>query len=412
MTKIILFEKNMFSNLLIFLRDQNYKFFFLVLMLSVLPILEAPKNLFALLFVLSWFIIALRTKDWGGRWRLIDTIFLLWLLADIAVGINAVIIHDQPANGSKDIIRFVLVGWAISRARFTTKQMVYLTLMAIFFTIIPLAYSYLNYGLPRLHSVGHINHVAIYILIIYIASLSLLIFNFKGIGNLIRISLILASIILAITVLDTNSRAASGLLVIITLMAIAYAVYLYRSWFVVTISALFLSSVLITSINYPPMVVDKFIDKMNSAHGDSDRLKIVNFAYYVFKIDPILGIGMENFPNFDHKDIQDMVIEEEGTYNKNKFLPFKHPHNVYLNYLSGGGLVLFSIFAWFWFEITKIVFRMKDSCNDRWFIFASTSVIISVLGIGWVNTTLANEHALITMLFLGFLISRYREFTS
>jgi len=408
-TKIILFEKNMFSNLLIFLRDQNYKFFFLVLMLSVLPILEAPKNLFALLFVLSWFIIALRTKDWGGRWRLIDTIFLLWLLADIAVGINAVIIHDQPANGSKDIIRFVLVGWAISRARFTTKQMVYLTLMAIFFTIIPLAYSYLNYGLPRLHSVGAINHVAIYILIIYIASLSLLIFNFKGIGNLIRISLILASIILAITVLDTNSRAASGLLVIITLMAIAYAVYLYRSWFVVTISALFLSSVLITSINYPPMVVDKFIGKMN---GDSARLKIVNFAYYVFKIDPILGTGMENFPNFDHADIQDMVIKEEGTYNKKKFLPFKHPHNVYLAYLSGGGLVLFSIFGWFWFEITKIVHKMKDSCNDRWFIFASSSVIMSVLGIGLVNTTFANEHALIAMLLLGFLISRYREFTS
>ena len=403
----------MFSNLLIFLRDQNYKFFFLVLMLSVLPILEAPKNLFALLFVLSWFIIALRTKDWGGRWRLIDTIFLLWLLADIAVGINAVIIHDQPANGSKDIIRFVLVGWAISRARFTTKQMVYLTLMAIFFTIIPLAYSYLNYGLlPRLHSVGHMNHVAIYILIIYIASLSLLIFNFKGIGNLIRISLILASIILAITVLDTNSRAASGLLVIITLMAIAYAVYLYRSWSVVTISALFISIVLITSVYNPPSVINKFVTGSSLISDSSSRHKIRNFAYYVFKIDPILGTGMENFPNFDHADIQDMVIKEEGTYNKKKFLPFKHPHNVYLAYLSGGGLVLFSIFGWFWFEITKIVHKMKDSCNDRWFIFASSSVIMSVLGIGLVNTTFANEHALIAMLLLGFLISRYREFTS
>ena len=412
MTKIILFEKNMFSNLLIFLRDQNYKFFFLVLMLSVLPILEAPKNLFALLFVLSWFIIALRAKDWGGRWRLIDTIFLLWLLADIAVGINAVIIHDQPANGSKDIIRFVLVGWAISRARFTTKQMVYLTLMAIFFTIIPLAYSYLNYGLPRLHSVGAINHVAIYILIIYIASLSLLIFNFKGIGNLIRISLILASIILAITVLDTNSRAASGLLVIITLMAIAYAVYLYRSWSVVTISALFISIVLITSVYNPPSVINKFVTGSSLISDSSSRHKIRNFAYYVFKIDPILGTGMENFPNFDHADIQDMVIKEEGTYNKKKFLPFNHPHNVYLAYLSGGGLVLFSIFGWFWFEITKIVHKMKDSCNDRWFIFASSSVIMSVLGIGLVNTTFANEHALIAMLLLGFLISRYREFTS
>jgi len=401
----------MAERLFTYFKNLDAKFLFLALTLAVMPSLEAPKNLFALLFVSSWFIIAIRAREWGGRWRLIDTIFLLWILADIAVGINAVIVHDQPANGSKDVIRFVLVGWAISRAGFTTQQMIHLSLVAIFFTIIPLAYSYLDLGRPRLHSVGHVNHVAIYLLIVYITSLSLLIFNFKGIGNLARIFLIFTSVILAIAIVQTNSRATSGLLVFITLAAIFYAIYLYRSWCVVTISALFISIVLIVSVYNPPRVINKFFNG-TSLVSDSPRQKIRNFAYYVFKIDPTLGVGMENFANFNHEHIKDLVVKDKGVYNQKEFRPFAHPHNVYLTYLAGGGLVLFSIFAWFWLEIANIAYKMRGCANERWTMFGGISVIVSVLGIGWVNTTFANEHALIAMLLLGFLISRYREFTS
>ena len=122
----------MTERLFTYFKNLDARFLFLALTLAVMPSLEAPKNLFALLFVSSWFVIAIKTRDWGGRWRLIDTIFLLWILVDIAVGINTIIVHDQPANGSKDIIRFVLVGWAISRAGFTTQQMIHLSLVAIF----------------------------------------------------------------------------------------------------------------------------------------------------------------------------------------------------------------------------------------------------------------------------------------
>lgn len=402
----------MINKLHAYFDNQSAKFLFLALMLAVLPILEAPKNLFALLFVLSWVVIAKTSRDWGGRWRSIDTIFLLWILADIAVGLNAVIVHDQPANGSKDIIKFVLVGWAISRAGFTTKQMIHLSLVAIVSTVIALAYSYLNCGCPRLHSVGHINHVAIYLLLVYIISLSLLIFNFKNIGNLVRILLILTSVVLAISVIDTNSRASSGLLVAVTLMAMLYAIYLYRSWCVVTISALFISIVLVASINNPPRVINKFIHGMSLISDDSPRQKIRNFAYYVFKIDPILGTGMNNFPNLDHGDIRELVVKDKGVYNKREFSPHAHPHNVYLTYLSGGGLVLFSVFAWFWLEVVRIIYKARNFANERWLMFGSAGMTMSVLGVGWVNTTLAHEHALIPMFFIGLLVSKYRMHSS
>ena len=381
-------------------------------MLIVLPSFEAPKNLFAVLFVASWVFTSQRDKNWGGRWRLIDTIFLLWILADIAVGINAIIAHNQPASGSRDIIKFVLVGWAISRSGFTIRQIISLCVIAIIFATIPLAYSYLNCNggvCVELNSVGHVNHTAIYLLIVYIISLSLLIFNFKNISNYLKVVLIATTGILAYVVIDTHSRAATGLLVIITLMAMLYSIYYYRNWYSLIISILLISLASVVLVYSPPAVVNKFING-STLTGDSPRQKIRNFAYYVFKIDPILGTGIGNFPNFGHDDIKDSVIKEEGVYDKNKFMPFAHPHNTYFVYLTGGGVLMFSIFSWFWLNIVQIIYRVNKSSNEKWLVFSSSSsVVMIVLGIGWVNTTLAHEHALITMFVLGLLISMDRE---
>jgi len=399
------------SQLINYIKEQDAKFIFLALMLIMLPSIEAPKNLFAVLFVVSWAFIARRDKNWGGNWRVIDTIFLLWILADIIVGINAVVAHGQPASGSKDIIKFVLVGWAISRAGFTIRQMIHLCLIAIIFTVLPLGYSYLNCdggSCVELNSVGHVNHTAIYLLITYVLSLSLLVFNFKNIGNLLRTIFIVTTIILAYVVVDTHSRAASGLLAVITLMAMVYSIYYYRNWCSLIISVLLLSLASVILVYNPPSVINKFINGSDLV-GDSPRQKIRNFAYYVFKIDPILGTGIGNFPNFSHNDITELVIKDKGVYDKSKFLPFAHPHNVYYVYLTGGGILLFSIFAWFWLQIVNIIYRVNIKCNEKWIVFSSMSTVAIVLGVGWVNTTLAHEHALIAMFVLGMLISLDRK---
>ena len=401
----------MISQLINYIKEQDSKFIFLALMLIMLPSFEAPKNLFAVLLVASWVFIARRDKDWGGKWRIIDTIFLLWILADIIVGINAVVVHSQPASGSKDIIKFVLVGWAISRADFTIRQMIHLCVIAILFSVFPLAYSYLDCNggtCVELNSVGHVNHTAIYLLIIYVISLSLLIFNFRNIGNLLRTVLIFTSIVLAYVVVDTHSRAASGLLAVVTLMAMVSSIYYYRNWCSLIISVLLLSLASVILVYNPPSVINKFIHG-SSLTGESARQKIRNFSYYVFKIDPVLGTGMGNFPNFNHDDIKDLVIEDIGLYDKSRFIPFAHPHNVYYAYLTGGGILLFSVFMWFWLKIVNIIYRVNIKSNEKWIVFSGMSTVAIVLGAGWVNTTLAHEHALIAMFVLGMLISLDRK---
>jgi len=401
----------MIKKFISYIKSQDSRFIFLALMLIMLPSFEAPKNLLAVLFIISWFFVSKREKDWGGKWKTIDTIFLLWILIDIVVGINAVVTHAQPASGSKDIIKFILVGWAISRSRFSMRQIINLCVIAIIFSVMPLAYSYLNCSggtCVELNSVGHVNHTAIYLLIIYIMSLSLLVFNFKNIGNFLRTILILTSIVLFYVVIDTHSRAASGFIVIITLMAMLYSIYYYRNWCSLIISILLISLASIILAYDPPAVVSKFINGTNLT-GDSPRQKIRNFAYYVFKIDPILGTGIGNFPNFGHEDVKALVIQDKGEYDKSQFMPFAHPHNIYLVYLTGGGILLFSIFSWFWLHIMQIIYRVSKESNEKWLVFGSLSVVMVVLGIGWVNTTLAHEHALIAMFIMGLLIFKFRQ---
>ena len=380
--------------------------------MAVLPSLEAPKNLFILFFIFSWALIAIRDKNWGGNWRLIDTIFCLWIVADIAVGLNAIFYHDLPANGSKDILKFVLFGWVISRSGFDSKQIFFLVISTLIFSVIPLIESYTNSKhYIELHSVGHVNHTAIYLLISYILSLTFLVLNFRNLINSVRIILTIISFILALVVIDTNSRAASGILVIFSVLVLIYLIFNYKKRSVTIGALLFALCTISLVIINPPTVIDKFI---NGTHliGDSPRQKIRNHAYYTFRTSPILGVGFGNYVHFGHDDIKDLVMKEKGEYVKENFLPGSHPHNVFYTYLVSGGVVMLSVFMIFWLYFSKLIYQVYKSSTEKWLAFSGLGIAMVTLAIGWVNTTFAHEHALISMFVIGLVISEYRKLDS
>jgi len=70
---------------------------------------------------------------------------------------------------------------------------------------------------------------------------------------------------------------------------------------------------------------------------------------------------------------------------------------------------LFSVFVWFWLQIVNILYRVNKRSSEKWLVFSGVSVVMAVLSIGWVNTTLAHEHALIVMFVLGVLITLDRK---
>ena len=208
----------------------DLRFLFLAAMLVFLPGVEALKNIFAFLFVLSWVLFSKKNNNWGGKWQIIDTIFLLWILADIFVSINAVITHQLPGSNFRDVIRFVLIAWVLSRIYFPKEKLRELALISVIATLITLAFSYYSTGgiLKELHSVGHINHTATFLAIAYSISLSLLLFDFYSLKNYQKIILLISTLVLFSATIDTDSRAAFGLIIIITLVDFIYLLINHR----------------------------------------------------------------------------------------------------------------------------------------------------------------------------------------
>ena len=419
----------MISRVTNWLNDQDSRYIFLLLLLVVLPSFEALKNLFALLYIVSWSVISYREKNWGGEWRVIDTMLLFFFFGNIIVSLNAVIVHDLSARGMNDLIRFLLIVWILSRHILTKKQMITVCMVAVFSTAISLIYSFImcpQGGIClELNSVGHVNHTAIYLAIAYSIALSLLLTNYSLLLGYQRVLLILSTLFLAYAAIDSNSRAASGILLLVTLLSLSYAVIKYKSsrFRLVVLFFLIFGSFLV--INNPPSVIEKF-KTSESLFDDSSRENIRNFSYYAFKTNPLLGVGFGNFSNLGHEHIKDKVIEDLGIYEKEKYAPSNHPHNVYYHFLVGGGIVMFSAFLWFWIQIIVSLWRVSkendrkelryidnveviEYRDDRLIILSSSMVVLIVLGIGFVNTTLSHEHAILSMFVLGMLLSKDRE---
>ncbi len=74
-----------------------------------------------------------------------------------------------------------------------------------------------------------------------------------------------------------------------------------------------------------------------------------------------------------------------------------------------GGLLIFSIFAWFWFYIAWVIIKLITRRENEWIVLSSIGVVLVNLGIGWVNTTLHHEHAILSMFVLGLLIAQFRK---
>jgi O-antigen ligase len=396
------------------LAQTDIRFLFLAALLIFLPGIEALKNIFAFLFVLFWMISSINEGNWGGKWRVIDSIFLLWILADIIISVNAVITHHLPGGGVSDILRFVLIGWVISRIRFSNIMSSKLALIALLGTLLTLAYSYYSGSgeLRELHSVGHKNHTAIFLVIAYSISLSMLVFEFQNHNKSQKIFLLITSIILFAAVADTGSRAAFGLLTIVTLINFLYFLFRLKKFSVRIGFLLVMCFIGLILIQNPPEALKRIQNEGIFAPEHSERKRINNFSYFAFKANPVLGIGFGNYhllANIKNADIKRVIIEEKGVFDNSIFLAASHAHNLYFGYIVSGGILIFSIFLWFWLYIFWIIFKLIPSKENEWVTVCSISVVMINLLIGLVNSTLHHEHAILSMFIFGLLASQYRH---
>ena len=172
----------------------------LSLMLLSLPSLEAPKNIFLILFLATSLYrqYIKKTKD---PWRLWDWIFLSYIASAFLSAAFAGIAHGAEWGGFRSILIWTGFAWLLSRTQYNQKEITWIMWVTILGTLPPLALGLIEYMVIhtkdtlQLHSVGHVNHSAIYLGIILGAALSVTLSIWRDVGLIKRIGLILLPII-------------------------------------------------------------------------------------------------------------------------------------------------------------------------------------------------------------------------
>ena len=230
------------------------------------------------------------------------------------VSVNAVITHGLPGDGYRDTLRFVLIAWILSRIFFSDESLTKLVLIAVLATLVTLAYSYYSSGgeLKELHSVGHINHTAIFLLITYSIALPFLVFNFDQLTFYVKALLCLALIILFSSTLDTESRATFGIILVVSLINLLYAAIKVKKIVFIIVLIAITTLISIFFLVNPPMALERILIHEH-LYIDETRAKINQFSYYMFKANPFFGVGFGNYGFLEINDeIINLIIEEKG----------------------------------------------------------------------------------------------------
>ena len=408
---LVSFKKIYFNNQLKFL-----ELTFLSLFLAFLPSVEAPKNI----FLAGYLITALYRQSQlpSSKWGIWDWVFLSLIFSSLLSALFPGVAGGSEWKGFRGMLLWMTFGWTLYRSAYNAKEKKYLFIFAILMTLPPLIWGLIEYLVLhtkealQLHSVGHVNHSAIYLSMMAGASLSFLLSQLQAVSKKYIFVAVLLFIFLATSVIITDSRGAFGIAFLLI-----YSMFLLSKVSVKTktLCLALLSTFLVTIVFIKPVpVIEKQIGYQNSNDILSQRDKVWRTAFEIARLSPLLGVGGGNSNRIKMDQIKASVESRGETFNIESFSPvFSHPHNIYLsNLVDRGifGLITFLSFMAIWLIILiKSYKKYNQDSKAMLFIMGSFSAWSTIFGIGFVNTTFHHENALLALFFLGLHLNYLRE---
>lgn len=374
----------------------------------VLPLFEAPKNLLWVVYVVVWLTNRWRARDVGGAWDRWDTLILVWIASGYVSAMFAGLHHKEWLSAF-DILRYGSVLWLLRRSGYSEVVLGGLLAWLIAGTLAGLAWGFYGVHVTRhryylgLNSVGHVNHSAIYLAILYGAAIAWLraAWNPKeGTKNLLGLVLCL---LLGLALVEMQSRATVGVGFFVGFLIVC--IYAMRSgkpvWIVVVGTILVAAAIFAAQ----PEVVRKNSARLHQnlilTYRDSIwRAGIIGWRQY-----PVFGVGMGNYGRIDLGLLKDWSRAQGASFDPARVLPQSHAHSLYVNTLTERGFFGLSVLlavlaAWGWTLARNIPERSDSTMRWAYWGGALSAWLVTLL-VGAVNTTLHHEHALVSMLFLG-----------
>ena len=386
----------------------------LVALCIFLPLVEAPKNLAWLFYVGAWLLNRVRARDFGGPWDLWDSLFAAWIASGYAVAAFAGL-HGSELGGAHELARYALLGWLVKRGGYSAREIRWVLGALVISLVVGLADGYWRIwsgasksGALQLHSVGHVNHTAIYIAIMLGVCATWLFARWRAWGYRRRfVAWAIAALVLA-SLGVTASRGAIG--VGLVMLPVLGAGWWRRSRapFVASVLAVVLTAAVL--VGYHAEVIRKQEDNAAAQNILSHRDGIWRMGLAAWERFPWFGVGMDNYSLITLDLVRAWRADAGKGFDPARYVRFPHAHSLYVNTLAERGSVgagaLFAVLATW---LAWLALRRPRPADDdlAWLLWgASASAWMATAGIGLVNTTLHHEHGMLAALLLGLWLSR------
>ncbi len=379
-----------------------------------LPLLEAPKTILWLAYAFAWVVNRVRARDFGGPWSGWDNLIALWIASGFVVAGFAGL-HGGEWGDAGDLVRYASVVWMVRRARYPSREMRWVLGMLVTSTVIGLVVGHARLvrdpsgtALLELHSVGHINHTAIYLAIMLGVCAAWIFARWRSwrLGSravgVAVITLVLVSLVM------TASRAAVG--VGLALLPMLAAAWWRRSRIPLAISAAVVLAVLIAAVVGGASVVRKHWDIADKHNVLNYRDGVWRVAIATWERHPWFGVGMGNYGRVDLEHLRTWDEDAGRPHDPGKYHLASHGHSIYANALAERGLVgsavLLAVLAAWGYSVMRYRPQRADP-DEHWLVWGcATSAWLVTAVAGLVNTTLHHEHGLLAALVLGLWLSR------
>jgi O-antigen ligase len=385
------------------------EFWILAGLLFTLPLFEAPKNILWVLYVLVWLGNRARSRDFGGRWDIWDTLIAAWI-ASAALSAAFAGLHHKEWNGALDLLRYGSMLWLLKRSRFDDHELAVLWGALAVGAVAALAHGYWRLEVTgqrrflELKSVGHVNHSAIYLAILLGATVSVVAAYWRRLGPSGRAGAAVLLALFAVSLFEMKSRTAIG-------VALALVVLLGVAWWprartVAIFTLLAVAAAVVVAVGARVEVVKKHEDRTAEGNVLAYRAQIWNTARAAWLRFPLFGVGMDNYSAIEPDAVRQWRAEAGKPFDDKTFVVKSgHGHSLYYNTLAERGTVGFAalaavLLAWAWRLARRYPGRAGgDRIWALWGGALSAWFVTVLAGVG--NTTLHSEHALLSVILFG-----------
>jgi len=398
-------------------RDWRFpvEFALLLALAFVLPLREAPKNILWLAYLIAWLINRIGARNFGGRLDVWD-LLMAGLLAGGYLAAQFGGIHRADGNqwlAVNDILRYALLFTCVRRAGYSDAQKLAVLAMLVGSCVLAEIEAIWNWkviGKRRaleLISVGHVNHSAIYMAICLGVAAGLLATMWRALRVPLRVALGVAILALMSGLFLGGSRAAGAtgaLLLLAAALVAARAAHIgRRAWIAVG------AVIAVAALMGGTSALDRQLEWGARNYSLAQRDLIWNRGLAGWREHPVFGLGMENYGHFKEDVLKGWVTAQGRPYVAAEYAGAPHGHSLYINTLVERGLVglagvlaLLGVWGW-WLLRHRPKPGEPEARTALW--FASGSAWLVTLVIGFANTTLHHEHAMLALLALALAVN-------